>query len=278
MPHTARAAERLRRRRSTRRLRADRVRGGRDRLPDPHTADRARPRFRSARRSPEHHRLRARPAPGARARRRPRRAHLGGPGVARGYVNRPEETAARFIADPFAAAPGARPIAPATSRAGGRTRPGIPGPPDSQVKIRELRSSSVTEAVSSDEPCVREAAVVVHEDSAACRLVAYVVGRDGHTSSEALATTRAGCCRLHGAGRLRDRSHAAADPRRQARPAALAALPGRRSARASGARSVPMDSLEGQPIDLGRTCWASASRAADDDFFELGGTRSRRPG
>jgi amino acid adenylation domain-containing protein len=205
----------------------------------------------------------------------PGELYLGGPGVARGYVNRPEETAARFIADPFAPEPGAR-----LYRTGdlARWRPDgaleYLGRLDSQVKIRGLRIElGEIEAVLAREPSVREAAVVVHGDGAARRLVAYVVGRaDGRPGVEALrdharrllpaymvptAFVPVGALPLTPNGKLDRR--------------ALAALgePPVRAAQPSVA--VPAGSLEGQLIDLWQDVLGEPSIGPDDDFFELGG-------
>jgi amino acid adenylation domain-containing protein len=101
--------------------------------------------------------------------------HIGGAGVARGYAGRPEETAWRFFADPFAPRPGAR-----LYRTGDRvrlTRDGeleYLGRVDEQLKVRGHRvEPGEIEAALSRHPAVREAAVVL--DSAA-RLVAFWVG------------------------------------------------------------------------------------------------------
>ena len=109
----------------------------------------------------------------------PGELYLGGPGVARGYVNRPDETAARFIPDHFDTRAGAQ-----LYRTGdlARWRPdGILeylGRLDSQVKIRGLRIElGEIEAVLRRHPQIRDAAVVVRQDGAAKRLVTYVVGR-----------------------------------------------------------------------------------------------------
>ncbi len=112
---------------------------------------------------------------------------IGGPGVARGYLGRGEETAARFVADPFAsridgAIEGA--IAPRMYATGDRARwlPGgwleHLGRLDEQVKIRGYRiePGEVAEVLRRHAG-VEDAAVIARGEAAARRLVAYVVPR-----------------------------------------------------------------------------------------------------
>ncbi|HEX5717204.1 MAG TPA: amino acid adenylation domain-containing protein, partial [Thermoanaerobaculia bacterium] len=98
--------------------------------------------------------------------------HIGGSGVTRGYIGRPELTAERFAPDPFGA-PGARLYR--TGDLGRWTRDGIEflGRIDHQVKLRGVRIElGEIEARLDLQPGVRESAVVLDGD----RLVAYVVG------------------------------------------------------------------------------------------------------
>jgi amino acid adenylation domain-containing protein len=102
---------------------------------------------------------------------------VGGAGVARGYLGRPELTAARFVPNPFAELPGQR-----LYRSGdlARRRPdgGLEylGRIDHQVKIRGFRIElGEIESALSGLPAVAAAAVVAHGSGADRRLVAYVV-------------------------------------------------------------------------------------------------------
>jgi amino acid adenylation domain-containing protein len=108
--------------------------------------------------------------------------HIGGDGVARGYLRRPELTAERFVPNPFAAlaAPAASPV---LYKTGDRAR-WLPngsveflGRRDFQVKIRGFRIElSEIEAVLRRHPQVRECAVVAHrEPERDARLVAHIV-------------------------------------------------------------------------------------------------------
>ncbi|HEX2268880.1 MAG TPA: amino acid adenylation domain-containing protein [Pyrinomonadaceae bacterium] len=111
---------------------------------------------------------------------------VGGVGVGRGYLNRPELTAEKFIPNPFAEAPGERLYKTgdlARYRPDGQVE--FLGRKDHQVKIRGFRVElGEIEALIREFEGIKEAAVVVREDRRGDkRLVAYYV-----QSSEATFT------------------------------------------------------------------------------------------
>jgi acyl-coenzyme A synthetase/AMP-(fatty) acid ligase len=119
----------------------------------------------------------------------PGEMYVGGAGVARGYLQRPELTAERFIADPFSQIAGPR---PKLYRSGDLARR-LPngdleylGRIDDQVKIRGFRIElGEIEAALNQHTGIRETAVIVREDTPGDkRLVAYIVGDDGAAIDE----------------------------------------------------------------------------------------------
>ncbi len=121
--------------------------------------------------------------------------YIGGAGVARGYLRRPELTAERFVPDPFSGKPGAR-----LYKTGDVAR-WLPdgtlaylGRNDFQVKVRGFRIE-LGEIESKLAACdgVREAIVIARADNPGQpgdqRLVAYLVMRDGCTLDAAALRT-----------------------------------------------------------------------------------------
>ena len=111
---------------------------------------------------------------------------LGGVGLARGYHNRPELTAAAFVPDRYADRPGAR-----LYRTGDLAfqRPDgalvVLGRQDRQVKIRGVRVElSESEAALSRHPAVRSAVVVAVGSGGLRRLVGHVTCRPGDSVTE----------------------------------------------------------------------------------------------
>ncbi|MBE4748816.1 non-ribosomal peptide synthetase, partial [Corallococcus sp. ZKHCc1 1396] len=103
---------------------------------------------------------------------------IGGVGLARGYLHRPELTAERFIPNPFPSEPGER-----LYRTGDKVRwldsgeLEYLGRVDFQLKLRGFRiEPGEIESVLANHPSVREAVVALREDGGdGGRLVAYVV-------------------------------------------------------------------------------------------------------
>lgn len=101
---------------------------------------------------------------------------IGGDGLSRGYFNRPDLTAEKFIPNPFGTEPGER-----LYRTGDLVRYAtdgeleLVGRIDNQVKIRGFRVELVRiESVLHEHPDVREVAVVMRKSGTEKRLVAYV--------------------------------------------------------------------------------------------------------
>ncbi|NUO78886.1 amino acid adenylation domain-containing protein [candidate division KSB1 bacterium] len=121
----------------------------------------------------------------------PGELHLGGIGVGRGYWNRPELTAQKFIPNPFSGVPGDRMYKTGDLA---RYRPNsnleLLGRIDFQVKIRGFRIElgEITSALTKH-PAVKEAVVVAKDEKsgqvgAGKRLVAYVVPEAKYRSQQ----------------------------------------------------------------------------------------------
>ncbi|RAM49068.1 MAG: non-ribosomal peptide synthetase [Hapalosiphonaceae cyanobacterium JJU2] len=116
--------------------------------------------------------------------------YIGGDGLARGYLNRSELTAEKFIPHPFSTDPGAR-----LYKSGdlGRYLPDgnieFLGRLDHQVKIRGYRIElGEIEAVLTQHPQVQQAVVIAAEEESTGikRLVGYVVSQEEHLSTAQL--------------------------------------------------------------------------------------------
>jgi natural product biosynthesis luciferase-like monooxygenase protein len=116
----------------------------------------------------------------------PGRLYIGGDGLARGYLRRPDLTAERFIPDPFSQTPGSR-----LYHTGDLARY-LPegrllylGRSDQQIKLRGYRIElGEIETALRQDPQIRQAVVVVREDDPGdARLVAYVVREQGNTGT-----------------------------------------------------------------------------------------------
>ncbi len=110
--------------------------------------------------------------------------YVGGAGVARGYLNRAELTAEKFVRNPFVSEPSrlfrtgdtARYLADGNIEYKGRI--------DAQVKIRGYRIElGEIESALGQHPAIREAAVVAQEHGGDRRLVGYIAARTGSSPS-----------------------------------------------------------------------------------------------
>jgi natural product biosynthesis luciferase-like monooxygenase protein/amino acid adenylation domain-containing protein/FkbM family methyltransferase len=113
--------------------------------------------------------------------------YIGGSGVARGYHDRPELTAASFLPDPFAQEPGERMYRTGDfARYLPDGRIDLLGRSDQQVKVRGHRiETGEIETALGQHPGVREAVVVARADETGeHRLVAYVVTAGAMTRAD----------------------------------------------------------------------------------------------
>ncbi|MEV5840822.1 non-ribosomal peptide synthase/polyketide synthase [Streptomyces sp. NPDC051985] len=196
--------------------------------------------------------------------------YLSGPGLARGYLGRPELTAERFVADPFGV-PGARMYR--TGDLARWTEDGLlefAGRTDDQVKIRGYRVElAEIEAALDTHPAVARSVVVAREHRPGVRqLIGYAVA-DGADGTE---------LRAHAAATLPDYMVPAAVVVLERLPLLSngkldrAALPAP-DFTASGGGRAPENDTEHAVRDLFADALGLPAEAigTDDDFFAFGG-------
>jgi acyl-coenzyme A synthetase/AMP-(fatty) acid ligase/acyl carrier protein len=201
--------------------------------------------------------------------------YLGGAGLARGYLGRPELTAERFVPHPFATEAGARLYRTgdlARYRADGELE--YLGRADQQVKVRGFRIElGEIEATLGAHSWVREMVVVaLAGESGDKRLVAYVVGA-------AEGTPRAGELREYLLGQLPDYMIPTAFVTLDALPLTpngkvdRRALPAPDATRAalSAGYVAPQSAAQGVMADIWADVLGVERVGLHDNFFELGG-------
>ncbi|RQT74118.1 non-ribosomal peptide synthetase [Burkholderia cepacia] len=197
--------------------------------------------------------------------------YLGGPGVARGYLARPAQTAERFVPDPFT--PGAR-----LYRTGDRVRLradgrlAFLGRIDDQVKIRGYRvePGEVSAAVRAAGP-VAQAETLAIEHDGRLRLATFVVMRDGATFDEAAVRAALAAklpdymvpAQFVALARLPVTANGKID-RAALREQAAAPV-----ATASG--NAPQGAVETVLAEVWQAVLKAPQVGRDDNFFELGG-------
>jgi surfactin family lipopeptide synthetase A len=202
--------------------------------------------------------------------------YIGGDGVARGYLNRAELTAERFMANPLAPSQSAR-----LYKTGdlGRFRPDgnieYLGRVDDQVKIRGFRIElGEIEAALVGHAGVREAVVVAREDvTGEKRLVAYYTACDANGPS-----IEAGELRSHLSSQLPDYMVPAAYVRMYRMPLTAngkldsKALPmPAGDAHAARGYEAPKGEIERRLVEIWTDVLKVERVGRQDNFFELGG-------
>ncbi|AOK18296.1 non-ribosomal peptide synthetase [Burkholderia cepacia] len=197
--------------------------------------------------------------------------YLGGPGVARGYLGRPAQTAERFVPDPFT--PGAR-----LYRTGDRVRLRTDGRIDflgridDQVKIRGYRvePGEVSAALRAADGIAQAETLAVEHDGR-LRLATFVVARDGAAFDEAALRARLAAAlpdymvpaQFVALARLPVTANGKID---RAALRALAAAPV-----ASAQGDAPRGAVETVLAEVWQAVLKAPQVGRDDNFFELGG-------
>lgn len=197
---------------------------------------------------------------------------IGGAGIAKGYLNQPQQTAERFVKNPFSQDANAR-----IYRTGDLAR-FLPdgnieflGRIDQQVKIRGFRvEPAEIENVLKQHPAVQQAVVVpVADKSGDKRLVAYVVAKKPAPSNDDVRTFLA--------SKLPDYMVPSALVQIDAVPLTkngkvdTAALPSPESVASEKSHIAPRNDAEKQLVEIWREVLRIDNFGVEDNFFELGG-------
>jgi amino acid adenylation domain-containing protein len=206
--------------------------------------------------------------------------HIGGAGLAQGYMNHPEKTGAKFIPHPFASVPGARLYKTgdlARYRPDGQIE--FCGRADNQVKIHGFRIElEEIEAAIARHPEVGDTVVLAREDEPGDkRLVAYVVSAAGSRPDH--QATMAAELRRFLKGKLPHYMVPAAFVMLDAMPLSSSGkinrkmLPVPEAARQDmdGAYIKPRDPLEHQLAQIWEELFGIEPIGITDSFFDLGG-------
>lgn len=206
----------------------------------------------------------------------PGQLYVGGDGLARGYLNRPELTAESFISDPFSRESGAQLYKTGDLvryRATGQIE--FLGRLDGQVKVRGYRIElAEVETVLAEHESVREAVVVVRQDSGDKHLAAYVTPREGKTGNtpnadelRAFVSEKLPAHMVPSVFVVVEELPLSANGKvdRSALPAISAIKP------ESQERFTPQDGLELKLLRIWERVLAVGPIGIDDNFFELGG-------
>src|SRR5436305_476098 len=208
----------------------------------------------------------------------PGEIHVGGAGVARGYLARPALTAERFVPDPFAGGTVGEAIGQRLYRSGDLARWRRDGDLeylgriDRQVKVRGFRIElGEVEAALAEHPGVREAVVVAREDRPGdVRLVGYVSSAAStDLSPQALAAflaERLPAYMVPAAWVLRERLPLTANGKVD-----RAALPAPVERGEGGAYVAPRSPVEQVLAGIWEEVLERQRVGVEDDFFDLGG-------
>ena len=196
---------------------------------------------------------------------------IGGVGLARGYHNRPDLTAEKFVPDPFAAEPGSR-----LYRTGDLTRLRPDGAIeylgrlDHQVKLRGFRIElGEIEAALRAHPAIRDVVVVARGEGESKQLVAYVVGADREPPADGL--------RDHLRSRLPEHMVPGAFVALPALPLSpngkvdRKTLPDPEAGTQATAQTAPRTLAEELVVGIWREVLGREGVGVHDNFFDLGG-------